>query len=142
MLCCLASRSFSRWLVSPSSGAIAKCWLATAVVVVASVAAAAAVAAAAPVLLAAAAAAVITVITVVITAAAAAVARLSAVVPRPARPLAAALRLARRPAAVTVVLPVLVPKLARRPLRKLPLPVLPRPVSSVAVLVWSASAAS
>ena len=82
-------------------------------------------------------AAVVTIIVVTV-AAAAAVAPLNAV----ALPLA--LRLARRPAVVAAVplRPLRWTVALRHPLRKLPLRLLRRPSSSVAVLVWSTSVAS
>lgn len=87
--------------------------------------------------LAAAIRAVVVVITIVIT-----IGVTAAVALRLARRRAVALR-PRRVAVAAAEWPRLaVPKLAPRPLRKLPLRLPPRPSSSVAVLVWSASAAS
>ncbi len=143
MLFCSASRFSSRSSVSPSSGAKARRWLAT--VAVAAHVAVTAVAAAMP---AAAAVAIATIAVIVAVAAAVATrpaANQLAVVSR------LVLRLARRPAvaraawaraawvraawvrAAKLVVPHPLPKLPRR---------LPRPSSSVAVLVWSASVAN
>lgn len=145
MLFCSASRFSSRSSVSPSSGAKARRWLATAtaavvVHVVVTVAVAAAMPAAAAVAIA-----TIAVIAAAVVAAATKLAASPAVVLR-----LVANRFASRPAVASVARAVwaawALARAARklavpRPLPKLP-PRLPRPSLSVAVLVWSASAAN